>query len=60
MKLPYADKQLLQELCRQQGVNYEKVLRLLETVKEFEFKDRRTGIYETLKEIITSDMKAAV
>lgn len=57
MKLKDEDKQLLKELCIQYNVSYEKMLRLLDTTKEFEFKDRRTGIYDALSEIIKSDMK---
>ncbi len=51
------DKELLQELCTQYNVQYSKVEKLLATVKEYQFKDRRTGIYEALKEIIKSDLK---
>jgi hypothetical protein len=58
MKLSDADKKLLEELCQQYQVNYDKVLRLLDTIKEFEFKDRRTGIYDALKEIIQSDLSS--
>ncbi|MDD4614624.1 MAG: hypothetical protein PHI40_04345 [Caldisericia bacterium] len=57
MKLKDEDKQLLKELCIQYNVSYEKMLRLLDTTKEFEFKDRRTGIYDALYEIIKSDLK---
>lgn len=57
MKLKDEDKQLLKELCIQYNVSYEKMLRLLDTTKEFEFRDRRTGIYDALSEIIKSDMK---
>ncbi|MFW5758522.1 MAG: DNA modification system-associated small protein [Bacteroidota bacterium] len=57
MKLKDEDKQLLKELCNQYNVSYEKMLRLLETTMEFEFKDRRTGIYDALSDIIKSDMK---
>ena len=57
MKLKDEDKQLLKELCMQYNVSYEKMLRLLDTTKEFEFKDRRTGIYDALSEIIKSDLK---
>jgi len=57
MKLKDEDKQLLKELCIQYNVSYEKMLRLLDTTKEFEFKDRRTGIYYALSEIIKSDIK---
>jgi hypothetical protein len=33
------------------------VSRLLETIREYQFRDRRTGVYEALKEIIKSDLK---
>ncbi len=53
------DKELLRSLCEQQHVSFEKVEKLLATVKEYQFKDRRTGVYEALKEIIKSDLKTA-
>ncbi len=53
------DKELLQELCEQYHVSFDKVEKLLATVKEYQFKDRRTGVYEALKEIIKSDLKSA-
>ena len=52
------DKELLQELCEQYHVSLDKVEKLLATVKEYQFKDRRTGVYEALKEIIKSDLKS--
>jgi hypothetical protein len=57
MKLKQEDKDLLKDLCNQYHVSYDKMLKLLDTVKEFEFKDRRTGIYDALTEIIKSDLK---
>lgn len=54
MKLSSEDKLLLKELCSQHQVNYGKVLKLLNTVQEYEFKDRRTGIYDALREILRS------
>jgi len=54
MNLSIEDKRLLEELCEQQGVSQEKVLKLLETVQEYEFKDRRTGVYDALREILKS------
>ena len=56
MKLSEEDKRMLRELCEQQKVSYDKVLKLLDTVKEYEFKDRRTGIYDALREIIKGDL----
>ncbi len=44
MNLSTEDKQLLEDLCRQQGVSKEKVHKLLETVYEYEFKDRREAL----------------
>jgi hypothetical protein len=52
MNLSSEDKQLLDELCRQNGVSQDKVLKLLQTVYEYEFKDRRTGVYDALREIL--------
>ena len=54
MKLAHEDQALLEDLCQQHGVSAQKVLRLLETVREYEFKDRRTGVYDALKEILKS------
>ncbi len=52
MKLSIEDKQLLEELCQQHGVDQEKVLKLLEAVRDYEFKERRTGVYDALKRIL--------
>ncbi len=54
MNLSTEDKRLLEELCEQHGVSQEKVLKLLETVREYEFKERRTGVYDALREILKS------
>ena len=54
MNLSSEDKSLLEELCGQQNVSTDKVLKLLETVYEYEFKDRRTGVYDALREILKS------
>jgi hypothetical protein len=54
MKLTLEDHQLLQELCEQHGVNTEKVVKLLDTVSDYEFKERRTGVYDALREILKS------
>lgn len=51
------DQELLQQLCQQYDVSFKKVQHLLETVREYQFRDRRTGVYEALKEIIKSDLK---
>lgn len=53
------DQELLQNLCQEYDVSYEKVEKLLDTIKDYQFKERRTGIYEALKEIIKSDLKKA-
>jgi metal-responsive CopG/Arc/MetJ family transcriptional regulator len=54
MKLSTEDTHLLEELCGQHGVSREKVLKLLDAVREYEFKDRRTGVYDALREILKS------
>ena len=52
MKLSEEDQQLLGELCSQNDVNLATVQKLLETVYDYEFKERRTGIYDALREIL--------
>jgi len=54
MNLSTEDTGLLEELCQQNGVSPEKVLKLLDAVREYEFKDRRTGVYDALREILKS------
>jgi hypothetical protein len=54
MNLSVEDNRLLEELCEQHGVGRDKVLKLLDTVREYEFKDRRTGVYDALREILRS------
>ena len=52
MKLSEEDNQLLKELCLQHHVSFDKVVKLLEIIREYEFKDRRSGIYDALREIL--------
>jgi len=54
MNLNSEDKRLLEELCQQHGVGADKVLKLLDTVRDYEFKERRTGVYDALREILKS------
>ena len=58
MKLSDEDLQLLGELCRQNNVNMAKVRKLLKTVYDYEFKERRTGVFDALREIIKSHSAA--
>ena len=58
VNLSEEDKTLLEELCLQHDVRIEKILKLLSTVREYEFKDRRTGIYNVLRNIIIENPKA--
>jgi hypothetical protein len=58
MSLAEDDEQLLRELCEQLGVSAEKVLRLLETVRDYELKDRRTGVYDALRDILKTRFPA--
>lgn len=57
MNLTNEDKTLLHDLCRQHEVNFDKVIKLLETVQEHEFKDRRAGIYDALREIMKTNFE---
>jgi hypothetical protein len=59
VNLSAEDKRLLEDLCRQHGVSQEKVLKLLDAVREYEFKDRRTGVYDALREILKSKPSAS-
>jgi len=54
MKLSEDDQRLLDELCRQNHVSLAKVRKLLETVYDYEFKERRTGVHDALREILKS------
>lgn len=54
MKLSNEDKLLLKELCSQHQVSFDKVLKLMDIVQDYEFKDRRTGIYDALRDIVKS------
>ncbi|NLN59429.1 MAG: hypothetical protein GX147_01730 [Deltaproteobacteria bacterium] len=54
MKLSQEDQQLLDELCRQSNVSQAKVRKLLETVLDYEVKERRTGVYDALREVLKS------
>jgi hypothetical protein len=60
MNLSLEDSRLLEELCEQHGVSQEKVLKLLDAVREYEFKDRRTGVYDALREILKSKVPGGV
>lgn len=56
MNLTIEDKRLLEELCQQHGVSTEKVIKLLDTVRDYEFKDCRIGVYDALREIPRSQI----
>ncbi len=54
MNMTLEDSRLLAELCEQHGISADKVLKLLAAVREYEFKDRRNGVYDALREILKS------
>lgn len=54
MNLTTEDQRLLETLCREHQVSFDKVVKLLDTVREYEFKERRTGVYDALREILNS------
>jgi hypothetical protein len=54
MNLTTEDQRLLEELCREYQVSFDKVVKLLDTVREYEFKERRTGVYDALRDILSS------
>jgi hypothetical protein len=55
MNLSAEDTRLLEELCEQHSVSPDKVLKLLDAVREYEFRDRRTGVYDALREILKAE-----
>jgi hypothetical protein len=55
MNLSIEDQNLLKELCQEHCINFDKVIKLLETVRDYEFKERRTGVYDALREILKSE-----
>jgi len=55
MNLTTEDERLLEELCQEHRVSLDKVVKLLGTVREYEFKERRTGVYDALREILQSN-----
>jgi hypothetical protein len=57
MNMTLEDSRLLKELCEQHGVSPDKVLKLLDAVRDYEFKDRRTGVYDALREILKGTRK---
>lgn len=58
MKLSEEDLQFLDELCLQNNVNFNKTRKLLDTVYDYEFKERRTGVYDVLRKILKSSPAA--
>ncbi len=54
MNLSTNDKKLLEDLCQSAGLDSIKIIKLLKVESDFEFRERRTGIYEILREIINS------
>lgn len=54
MNLPPDDQQLLEELCQQHQVSAPKVLQLLKTVREYEFRERRNGVYVALRDVLNT------
>ena len=54
MNMTPDDGRLLAELCEQHGASADKVRKPLDAVRDYEFKDRRTGVYDALREILKS------
>lgn len=52
MRINNDDQNTLKRLCKEYGVEIDKLLKLLSTVQEYELKDKRFGIYDALEEII--------
>jgi enamine deaminase RidA (YjgF/YER057c/UK114 family) len=54
MNLSTEDKELLEELCEQHDLSYEKILKLMCVVRDYELKNRRSGVYDALKNVLQS------
>jgi len=52
MRINNDDQNTLAQLCNEYGVGFDKLLKLLSTVQDYELKDKRFGIYDALEEII--------
>lgn len=59
MNLTPEDQRLLEALCREHQVSFDKVVKLLDTVRDYEFKERRIGVYDALREILNSKTSVA-
>ncbi|MDD2661328.1 MAG: hypothetical protein PHY54_16885 [Methylococcales bacterium] len=59
MNLTTEDQRLLEELCQEHQVSLDKVVKLLDTVREYEFKERRTGVYDALREVLQSNFSTS-
>ena len=53
MKFKDEDLALLKKLCHDYDVSYDKVFKLISTIKEYEFKDVRTGVYDALRRVLS-------
>jgi len=54
------DKELLMDLCRKHGVNPAVVEELFKIEREYQFRDRRHGVYERLRECIRTSIKGNI
>jgi hypothetical protein len=50
------DRELLAGLCTKHGVKIEVVEELLKVEKEYQFRDRRHGIYDRLREAVQASI----
>lgn len=59
MKLSETDYKLLKQLCDDNNVSCDKVIKLLDIVYQNEFKNRRFGVQEELKNILRAEEREA-
>jgi hypothetical protein len=59
MNLSNEDRKLLRDMCQEHNVSFDKIIKLIDVNRQFQFKERRSGIYEAIYEIITSDIKSS-
>ena len=52
MNLTPEDERLLEDACGKHGVSPRKIVEMLRTIRDFELKERRRGMFDKLEEIL--------
>ena len=51
------DQKILSDICQKSNVSVEEILQMLRIEKDYQFKERRYGIYEKLEKVLKDDRK---